>query len=95
VLDAIRRPEELVLGTETTGKAGRRFERGVKSAAAESPPGDMVIVTHGTIISMFVSQLTGADPVPIWESLGLPGLIVVAWPQASGIEFQRNFGGSD
>jgi broad specificity phosphatase PhoE len=91
VLDAIRRPEELVLGSETTGDAGRRFAAAVKSAAAGSPPGDMLIVAHGTVISMFVSQLTGADPVPIWECLGLPGLLVVRWPEASGIEFQENF----
>jgi broad specificity phosphatase PhoE len=91
VLDAIRRPEELVIGSETTGDAGRRFAAAVKSAAAGSPPGDMVIVAHGTIISMFVSQLIGADPVPIWESLGLPGLIAVTWPESSGIEFQKNY----
>ena len=91
VIDAMRRPDELVYGSETTGAALSRFSAAVERATAEATPGDIAIVAHGTVVSMFIASRTGLDPVPIWESLGLPGMAVVTWPEASGIELQRNF----
>jgi broad specificity phosphatase PhoE len=91
VIDAMRRPSDLVFGSETTGAALSRFTGAVERACAEAPPGDITIVAHGTVIAMFIASRTGLDPVPLWESLGLPGMAAIAWPEASGIESQRNF----
>ena len=91
VLNAISHPNDLVLGSETVEAARRRFSDALASTEPVSPPGAMIIVSHGTVISMFVARLIGAEPAPIWEGLGLPGLVVVTWPDASRIEHQQNF----
>jgi broad specificity phosphatase PhoE len=91
VIDAIRRPGDLVLGTETVEAARLRFKGALAMAEAKSPPGPMVVVSHGTVIAAFVADLLGEDPAPIWEGLGLPGFIVVTWPSAKHIEEQMNF----
>ena len=43
------------------------------------------------MISIFVAEFLDTDPVPIWESLGLPGLIEIDWPRPSKILMQLNF----
>ena len=92
VLDAMNRPDELILGAQTVGDALRRFTSAVVEADLAAHPGPMVIVCHGTVISMFVARLLGIKPAPIWERLGLPGLIAVDWPTADRIELERDFG---
>jgi len=37
----------------------------------------MVIVSHGTVISLFVAWLTGVDGFLLWKELGLPSLVVL------------------
>ncbi len=91
VLNAINRPDQLVLGSETVEEARRRFSDALTIAESMSPPGAMIIVSHGTVISMFIARLTGADPASMWERLGLPGLVVVTWPSPGRIEHQQNF----
>ena len=51
----------------------------------------VAFIAHGTVISTFVAELLDTDPVPIWESLGLPGLIEIEWPRPSKILMQLNF----
>jgi len=95
VIDSIRRPDQLVYGSETTGTAERRFTTALEGALTDAPAGDAAVVSHGTVISMFVAKLTGLDAVDIWSSFGLPGFVVVRWPEADGIEFQWNYGEGD
>jgi broad specificity phosphatase PhoE len=52
----------------------------------------MIIVAHGTVISMLVAYLLDIEPAPIWERLGLPSLIAVEWPAGDRIELEQNFG---
>lgn len=94
VIDSLRRPEELVLGAETTGDAGRRFGQAVSDIASRSDDGDVVIVSHGAAMSAFLAQLTGLDVVEIWQRFGLPGYLVVKWPEADGIEEEWRWEGS-
>lgn len=91
VLNAINHPSDLVLGSETVEEAWRRFSNALASVEPVAPLGDMIVVSHGTVISMFVARLIGVDPAPIWDGLGLPGLVVVTWPAANQIEYQQNF----
>jgi broad specificity phosphatase PhoE len=37
----------------------------------------VVIVTHGTVISLFVSRLTGSSDLELWSKLGLPSLVAM------------------
>ena len=51
----------------------------------------VAVVAHGTVFAMFVGSVLDIDPIPIWESLGLPGLIEIEWPDPTEIVSQRNF----
>jgi hypothetical protein len=36
-----------------------------------------VVVSHGTVISLYVAQRTGLDGFEVWSGLELPDLVVV------------------
>jgi broad specificity phosphatase PhoE len=38
------------------------------------------VVTHGTVISLFVSRRAGLDGFPLWQNLDLPALVVLRLP---------------
>lgn len=72
-----QKPGELVFGNETADQAHARFYQSVHSILNDHTNKTVVIVTHGTVISLFVSRLTGRSDVEIWGMLGLPSFIVL------------------
>ena len=95
VIDCIRKPDELVLGSETVGAALKRFAAAIHKIMEPVDAIDhertVAVVSHGTVISVFIAGMLGIDPIPVWESLGLPGLVEIDWPNPSKITNQRNF----
>jgi broad specificity phosphatase PhoE len=88
--DAVRRffvqPADLVFGTETATAAGARFATAVRRLVEGTPAGNLVIVAHGTVISLFVAAHAGIEPFPLWQSLGLPSYVVLALPGWGHVE---------
>jgi broad specificity phosphatase PhoE len=41
------------------------------------PNETVVIVAHGTVISLFVSRLIGISDFLLWNELGLPSFVVI------------------
>ena len=72
-----QKPDELVFGSETANQAYTRFYRAVHSILNEHRNKTVVIVTHGTVISLFVSRLTGSSDLELWSQLGLPSFIAM------------------
>jgi broad specificity phosphatase PhoE len=70
-------PDQLVYGDETADQAHTRFTQAVE-AIQDRYPGQtpLVIVTHGTVISLFVARACGVDPFSLWKSLKLPCMVV-------------------
>lgn len=66
------RPDEVVFGEESAAAALARFER-----AVDGLPEPSVVVTHGTVLSLYVAARTGRDPYELWRGLELPDLVVV------------------
>ena len=77
VRDLFQKPDELVFGSETANQAHARFYRAVHSILNENRNKTVVIVTHGTVISLFVSRLTGSSDLELWNQLGLPSFIAM------------------
>jgi broad specificity phosphatase PhoE len=71
---------ELVLGTETGAEALARFSASLDQVLADNA-GNLAVVTHGTVLSLFVSRLAGVDPVAFWGQLELPAYVVFAIPE--------------
>ena len=79
--DAIQKffenPGSLVFGSETADHAYERFSKAVNPLLSQSESSRIVVVSHGTVISLFAARWTGKSAFPIWSELGLPGFIVL------------------
>jgi broad specificity phosphatase PhoE len=77
IQEFFEKPDELVLGSETTNQAHDRFSSAVNSILQKFPNQRAMIVAHGTVISLFVASLTGISAFSLWAELGLPSFVVV------------------
>jgi len=73
-------PRRLIFGEETADEAHRRFAKAVASVIRKHPGGNLAIVTHGTVMSLFVARAIGLEPFPFWKRLGLPAFVVLSLP---------------
>jgi broad specificity phosphatase PhoE len=69
-------PDRLVFGDETANACFERFRQALDRLTAQDA-GDVIAVTHGTVLSVYVSRTLGIDPIPFWRGLGLPCAIVL------------------
>jgi broad specificity phosphatase PhoE len=67
----------LIFGRETANQAHARFTRSVHSILNNHANKTVVIVSHGTVIALFVARLTGLSDLLLWQELGLPSFIVI------------------
>lgn len=79
-----RKPDDLVLGRETAAQALARFtaavEHAVERVASEHPDQTVAIVSHGTVIALYVAALSDHKPFDLWRRLKLPSFVVVDSP---------------
>lgn len=80
VHDLFKYPDKLVMGAETADQARARFSNTVQAIEMEYPNQNIAVVTHGTVITLFVEKLTGLEPFPFWKKLGLPSFVVFSRP---------------
>jgi broad specificity phosphatase PhoE len=72
------RPQVLIFGRETAASALTRFDAAVRDVLAAAPPeNDVIVVSHGTVISLFVAAHAGTDGLALWKQLGLPSFVVL------------------
>ena len=60
-----------------------RFERAVNVAIDAATDPNVVIVSHGTVISLLVARRSGLDPMKIWSGLATPCYLVLELPSFS------------
>ena len=73
-------PDTLVFGKETASQALARFSRAVEDTLARHPEGDIVLVTHGAVMSLFVAAHSNIKPMDFWWRLHLPAWVIFAVP---------------
>lgn len=71
-----RRPDDLTLGVETANQCARRFEEAIDELVRGSA-GSIAVVTHGTVLSLYLSQLNAGKPFDLWRRMGLPSYAVI------------------
>ena len=77
VQELFDKPAVLVFGNETADQALVRFRQAVDSVVDSHTGKTILIVAHGTVISLFVSWLTAYDGYLLWKELGLPAFVVL------------------
>jgi len=71
------KPDMLVFGDETANQALVRFRDSMDAIMESYADKKLVIVGHGTVISLFVSWLTGVDGYLLWKDFGLPSFVLL------------------
>ena len=74
-------PQKLIFGRETADDAHRRFAKAVADVIGKYPSGNLAVVTHGTVMTLFVARAAGFEPFPFWKRLGLPSFVVLSLPE--------------
>jgi len=74
------RPGERVFGEETADAARARFAAAVDAVLRAQPSGDVVVVAHGTVVSLFVAVRAVVEPFPLWRRLAMPSFVVLTRP---------------
>lgn len=74
------RPGDQVFGNETANEALARFTRAVEDVVDGYPAGNLAIVTHGTVLSLFVAARSGREPFPFWQQLDQPAYVTFTLP---------------
>jgi broad specificity phosphatase PhoE len=88
------RPAELVFGNETADQAHARFAAAVACVLEQHSTGNPsshsgqspAIVSHGTVMTLFITRANGLDPIPFWKSLGLPAFAALSLPDLNLLE---------
>jgi broad specificity phosphatase PhoE len=80
IANFFHRPTQLVLGLETAKQALKRFEKAIDEVLVQHPTGDIIIVAHGTVISLWLETYAHLDAYSTWREMGLPSYISISWP---------------
>jgi broad specificity phosphatase PhoE len=80
IRDLFARPGELVFGAETAEQARRRFTMAVMRLVARSSE-DVVVVTHGTVLALFVAEVAGLEPFAFWKRQQMPFAVTLGLPE--------------
>ncbi len=73
-------PDWTGFGLETGRAALSRFEAALFAVLKESPAGSLAVVTHGTVMALFVSKYNPIDVGEFWGRLRMPALAVLRLP---------------
>lgn len=90
VASVFEQPGELVFGKETGSQARKRFARALDQVIDLHPVGNLAIVSHGTVMTLFIAHANCLDPVPFWKSLGLPAFAVLSLPDLRLLDVVKN-----
>jgi broad specificity phosphatase PhoE len=73
-------PAALVMGRETVLQAFLRFKQAVEQILTDNGNQKIAIVSHGTVITLFVTYYNRIEPFHFWQSLALPSVTVLQLP---------------
>jgi broad specificity phosphatase PhoE len=80
IRDLFARPGERVFGAETANQARRRFTAALMRLVTRTG-GDVLVVSHGTVITLFVAEATGVEPFAFWKRQEMPFAVSLSLPE--------------
>ena len=75
-------PDRLVLGRETANQARDRFAAAIDEVI-DAGQADSIVVTHGTVVTLYLASVAGVRRMDFWRRLGLPSYVVLTMPDMS------------
>jgi broad specificity phosphatase PhoE len=89
VQELFEKPDTLVFGNETANRALMRFRESIHSILKSYNGKNIMVVSHGTVVSLFVSWLTGINGYLLWKELGLPSFVVLDMQSKTLLKIQN------
>ena len=83
--DVFAHPDAVVFGNESGSAALARFAKAVDQVVSDET-GDIVVVSHGTVISLFVASRARVNASELWAVLGLPSYVSLELPNHRIVE---------
>ena len=80
VKEFFEQPDALVFGEETAAQALNRFSGAVNQLVSQNRGQNLIVVSHGTVITLFVANNYRIEPFPFWNRLDLPSFVVLSLP---------------
>lgn len=80
IKNAMRNPDELLFGEETFTDARKRLATQIDSLLAQHSKETLAIVSHATVLSVYLGHIWKRDPVEIWDAMAMPAYIVLSLP---------------
>ena len=74
-----RCPDRLVMGKETAEQARDRFATAI-NRLIDAGQADSIVVTHGTVMTLYAASVAGVQTMNFWRRLELPSYVVVTVP---------------
>ncbi len=81
-----RRSSQTVLGMESAAQALRRFSSAVNEAIELHPQGNLLLVTHGTVLALYLESHSDHSGFALWRRMSLPSYAVMELPGKQVIE---------
>ena len=72
-------PDQLVLGTKTAVQARDRMVTAINEVV-KAGHSDSIVVTHGTVMTLYMAAVAGVRSLCFWRQLGLPSFVALSTP---------------
>ncbi len=86
VAEFFDQPDKVVFGSESAAQALARFTAAVDALIASYGEESFGVVTHGTVMSLYVAEIMGSAPYDFWRRLKMPAYVQIALPQREIVE---------
>ncbi|WP_087003521.1 histidine phosphatase family protein [Rhizobium sullae] len=84
----LENPHQLTFGDESADAVFNRMKQAVARARMAQSGGDLMIVSHGTAMSIYAARVLSVDPLAFWRSLSIPTAIVLNGNEMNVINVQ-------
>jgi broad specificity phosphatase PhoE len=74
------RPADVVFGVESADRARLRFTQAVMRLLLRARE-DVIVVSHGTVMTLFVAEAAGVEPFAFWKGLEMPCAVTLSLPE--------------
>ena len=75
------KPDDLIFGNETGTRARQRFDNAVRGVLSEYPNEPLAVVTHASVMSLFIAHYNEVDVFEFWRGLRMPDVVRVSTPE--------------
>ncbi|MEK6255725.1 MAG: histidine phosphatase family protein [Chloroflexota bacterium] len=81
VKELFENPDEIVFGSESANQARERLAKAIDNLVKQYPDENLGIVTHGTVMSLFICEHNSMNAREFWGRLKMPAYVVLFVPE--------------